>query len=102
MCASTGNTSAAAAAYAARAPGLDCVVLLTQHGVALGKLSTSALSMARRSLPLRGHLTTPCAWSVRSPRTYPLALVNSVNPFRIESQTPVVFEICDALGDTPD
>ena len=100
MCASTGNTSAAAAAYAARA-GLDCVVLLPNTDVALGKLS-QALIHGAKVVAIEGTFDDALRLVRDITARYPLALVNSVNPFRIEGQKTGAFEICDALGDAPD
>ncbi len=100
MCASTGNTSAAAAAYAARA-GLECVVLLPNTDVALGKLS-QALIHGARVVAVEGTFDDALRLVREITATYPLALVNSVNPFRIEGQKTGAFEVCDALGDAPD
>jgi len=79
LCASTGNTAASAAAFAARA-GIEAIVLLPRGKVAAGKLA-QAVALAER---------------------YPVALVNSVNPHRIDGQTTAAYEICDVLGDAPD
>ncbi|MBV9849895.1 MAG: threonine synthase [Armatimonadetes bacterium] len=100
MCASTGNTSAAAAAYAARA-GLDCVVLLPNTDVALGKLS-QALIHGARVVAVEGTFDDALCLVREITARYPLALVNSINPYRIEGQKTGAFEICDALGDAPD
>ena len=100
MCASTGNTSAAAAAYAARA-GLNCVVLLPNTDVALGKLS-QALIHGAKVIAVEGTFDDALRLVREITATYPLALVNSVNPFRIEGQKTGAFEVCDALGDAPD
>lgn len=100
ICASTGNTSAAAAAYAARA-GMMCVVLVPDGKVAMGKLSQVAVTGAK-VLQVQGNFDH-CLQMVRQlSETYPIALVNSVNPFRIEGQKTGAFEIVDALGDAPD
>jgi threonine synthase len=100
VCASTGNTSASAAAYAARA-GLTCVVLIPEGNVALGKLA-QALAHGARVIEIEGNfdqaleLTGELTWS------RPIALVNSINPFRIEGQKTAAFEVVEALGDAPD
>ncbi|MDX1932399.1 MAG: threonine synthase [Capsulimonadales bacterium] len=99
MCASTGNTSAAAAAYAARA-GIECVVLLPQGEVALGKLS-QALMHGARVLAIRGNFDEALCLVREICATEPIALVNSVNPVRIEGQKTAAFEIVDELGDAP-
>ncbi len=100
VCASTGNTSAAAAAYAARA-GIQCVVLLPNTDVALGKLS-QALIHGATVAAVEGNFDDALRLVRQMAQTYPLALVNSVNPFRIEGQKTGAFEVCDALGDAPD
>jgi threonine synthase len=100
ICASTGNTSASAAAYAARA-GLDCVVLVPRGSVAVGKLA-QALAHGARLLQVDGNFDD-CLELVRKLATeYPLALVNSVNPDRLQGQKTAAFEIVDQLGDAPD
>ncbi len=101
ICASTGNTSASAAAYAARA-GMKCVVLLPRGNIALGKLA-QALDV-RRASPFRwkGILTTPCASCASWATTGKVEVVNSINPARIEGQKTASFEICDQLGRAPD
>lgn len=99
ICASTGNTSAAAAAYAARA-GIKCIVLIPEGKVALGKLSQVALSGAA-IVQIKGNFDE-CLNMVRYlSDNYPVALVNSVNPYRIEGQKTGAFEIIDQLGFTP-
>lgn len=100
MCASTGNTSAAAAAYAARA-GIKCVVLLPNTDVALGKLS-QALIHGAQVVAIEGTFDDALRLVREITAKYPLALVNSVNPFRIEGQKTAAFEICDDLGFAPD
>jgi threonine synthase len=100
MCASTGNTSAAAAAYAARA-GIDCVVLLPNSNVALGKLS-QALIHGAKVIAVEGSFDDALCLVREITEKYPLALVNSVNPYRIEGQKTASFEIIDDLGDAPD
>jgi threonine synthase len=99
MCASTGNTSAAAAAYAARA-GIACVVLLPQGEVALGKLSQALLHGAT-VLAIDGNFDEALCLVRDICRTEPYELVNSVNPVRVEGQKTGAFEIVDALGDAP-
>jgi threonine synthase len=100
MCASTGNTSAAAAAYAARA-GIDCVVLLPNTDVALGKLSQAMIHGAK-VIAIEGTFDDALCLVREITAKYPLALVNSVNPYRLEGQKTASFEICDVLGDAPD
>ena len=100
ICASTGNTSASAAAYAARA-GLACAVLVPRGNVALGKLA-QALAHGARLLQVDGNFDD-CLELVRKlAADYPVALVNSVNPERLQGQKTASFEIVDALGDAPD
>jgi len=100
ICASTGNTSASAAAYAVRA-GMVCAVLVPQGKIALGKMS-QALAHGARLLQIDGNFDD-CLQMARSlSEMYPVALVNSVNPVRIEGQKTAAFEIVDQLGDAPD
>jgi threonine synthase len=100
ICASTGNTSASAAAYAARA-GLDCAVLVPRGNIAVGKLA-QALAHGARLLEVDGNFDD-CLELVRKLATdYPVALVNSVNPDRLQGQKTAAFEIVDQLGDAPD
>ncbi|CAM2069454.1 threonine synthase [Sulfidibacter corallicola] len=99
ICASTGNTSASAAAYAARA-GMQCIVLIPEGKVALGKLAQVALSGAS-IVQIEGNFDQ-CLDMVRYlSEHYPVELVNSVNPFRIDGQKTGAFEIVDALGNPP-
>jgi threonine synthase len=100
MCASTGNTSASAAAYAARA-GMACVVLLPRGEVALGKL-TQALMHGATVLAVDGNFDDALNLVRDICATEPYELVNSVNPVRIEGQKTAAFEIIEALGDAPD
>jgi threonine synthase len=100
ICASTGNTSASAAAYAARG-GLACAVLVPQGKIAIGKLA-QALVHGARLLQVDGNFDD-CLKLVRSlAESYPVALVNSVNADRLEGQKTAAFEIVDALGDAPE
>ena len=100
ICASTGNTSASAAAYAARA-GLTCAVLVPKGSVALGKLA-QALAHGARLIQIDGNFDD-CLELVRKiAADYPVALVNSVNPDRLQGQKTASFEIVDVLGDAPD
>ena len=101
ICASTGNTSASAAAYAARA-GLRCVVLIPEGAIALGKLS-QALIHGATVIPVKGNFDVALGLVREISQKYPVTLVNSVNPFRIEGQKTAAFEICDQLGgEAPD
>lgn len=100
ICASTGNTSASAAAYAARA-GIKCVVLIPEGNIALGKLSQAMLHKAL-VLSVDGNFDD-CLRIVREiSETHPITLVNSVNPFRIQGQKTGAFEVVDQLGEAPD
>jgi threonine synthase len=99
-CASTGNTSASAAAYAVRA-GLQPVVLVPAGKIAQGKLA-QAIAHGSTLVAVDGGFDD-CLRIVRElAENYPVALVNSVNPVRLEGQKTAAFEICDALGDAPD
>ena len=100
VCASTGNTSASAAAYASRA-GLGCVVLIPEGHIALGKLA-QALMHGARVLQVRGNFDQLLAIVRDLPNHAPITVVNSVNPHRIEGQKTGAFEIVDVLGDAPD
>ena len=100
MCASTGNTSASAAAYAAKA-GLKCVVLIPEGNIALGKLS-QALIHGSKVIAIKGNFDDALELVKEITRNYPITLVNSLNPYRIEGQKTGSFEICDVLGDAPD
>ncbi len=99
MCASTGNTSAAAAAYAARA-GLKCFVLLPNTDVALGKLS-QALIHGAQVIAIEGTFDDALRLTRQITDEYPITIVNHINPYRIEGQKTGAFEVCDALGDAP-
>ena len=100
ICASTGNTSASAAAYAVRA-GLTCAVLVPRGKIALGKLA-QALVHGARLLQVDGGFDDCLAVARDLSERYPVTLVNSVNPDRIEGQKTASFEICDVLGAAPD
>ena len=100
ICASTGNTSASAAAYAARA-GMKCVVLIPKGAIALGKLS-QALIHGAQVIALEGNFDKALEMVRDIASKYPITLVNSVNPFRLEGQKTGSFEICDQLGHAPD
>jgi threonine synthase len=99
ICASTGNTSASAAAYAARA-GIRCVVLLPHGMTAAGKLS-QALMHGASVVAIRGNFDDAFCLVRQISETQPVALVNSLNPDRIEGQKTAAFEICDELGHAP-
>jgi threonine synthase len=100
LCASTGNTSASAAAYAARA-GLPCAVLAPKGGVALGKMA-QALIAGARVLELDAGFDTALGLTRELAERHAVTLVNSVNPHRLHGQKTCAFEICDALGRAPD
>ncbi|MFM7322727.1 MAG: threonine synthase [Armatimonadota bacterium] len=100
VCASTGNTSASAAAYAARA-GIRCAVVLPRGEVALGKLS-QAIVHGAEVLAIDGNFDDALRLVREIAETEPVALVNSVNPVRIEGQKTAAFEVVDALGDAPE
>ena len=100
MCASTGNTSASAAAYSAYC-GLACWVLIPKGEVALGKLA-QAMAYGARILLVDGNFDAALALVRQFTETNPITLVNSVNPHRIEGQKTASFEISDVLGDAPD
>ena len=100
MCASTGNTSASAAAYAARS-GIKCIVLIPSGAIALGKLS-QALIHGAKVLAIKGNFDAALDLVKEITAKYSITLVNSLNPFRIEGQKTASFEICDYLGDAPD
>lgn len=100
ICASTGNTSAAAAAYAARAK-LKCVVLLPDGNIALGKMA-QALLYGATTVAIRGNFDDALRIVRELGETGKAEVVNSINPFRIEGQKTASFEICDQLGRAPD
>ena len=100
ICASTGNTSASAAAYAARA-GIKCVVLIPQGKIALGKLS-QALMHGAEVLEIDGNFDKALNLVKELSDKYPITLVNSVNPFRIEGQKTASYEICESLDKAPE
>ncbi len=100
ICASTGNTSASAAAYAAKA-GLKAFVILPKGAVALGKLSQAVIYGAK-VIAIHGNFDDALSIVRKIGEILPVEVVNSVNPYRIEGQKSGAFEICDALGDAPD
>ncbi len=100
VCASTGNTSASAAAYAARA-GLQCAVVIPEGHIALGKLA-QALIHGATVLQVQGNFDQALGIVRELPSRAPVTVVNSVNPHRIEGQKTGAFEIVDVLGDAPD
>ncbi len=100
ICASTGNTAASAAAYAARA-GLRCLVLIPEGKVAAGKLA-GAMAYGAEVIQVAGSFDDALSLVRQVAERRPIALVNSVNPHRIEGQKTAAFEVCDALGRAPD
>jgi threonine synthase len=100
ICASTGNTSAAAAAYAMRG-GMRCYVLIPDGYVALGKLA-QALLYGAEVLAIKGNFDDALTIVRQMADNYPITLVNSVNPYRLEGQKTAAFELVDALGEAPD
>ena len=100
ICASTGNTAASAAAYAARA-GLRAIVLIPEGKVAAGKLAGAA-AYGAQVVQVLGSFDDALAMVVEITGRHPIALVNSLNPYRLEGQKTAAFEICDALGAAPD
>ena len=100
ICASTGNTSASAAAYAARAK-MKCVVLLPHGNIALGKLA-QALMYGATTISIEGNFDEALRIVRELGETGKVEVVNSINPARIEGQKTAAFEICDTLGDAPD
>ncbi|HAX76789.1 MAG TPA: threonine synthase, partial [Cyanobacteria bacterium UBA11372] len=100
ICASTGNTSASAAAYARRG-GMRAFVLIPDGYVALGKLA-QALLYGAEVLAIKGNFDRALEIVCEMAQTYPVTLVNSVNPYRLEGQKTGAFEVVDALGNAPD
>ncbi|MDO9547177.1 MAG: threonine synthase, partial [Pelolinea sp.] len=100
ICASTGNTAASAAAYAGRA-GMRSVVIIPAGKVAAGKLA-GAIAYGADVIQIDGSFDDALSLVVKISEKHPIALVNSLNPFRLQGQKTAAFEICDALGDAPD
>ena len=100
ICASTGNTSASAAAYAARA-GIACFVLIPEGKIALGKLS-QAMMHGSTVLQIRGNFDDGMRLVQEVAKTTPVNIVNSINPYRIQGQKTIAFEIIEELGEVPD
>src|ERR671938_1499686 len=100
VCASTGNTAASAAAYAARA-GLTGAVIVPEGKITTGKLA-QALMHGSRVIALRGNFDEALSLVRQLADRHPIALVNSVNDYRIEGQKTGAFEVCDELGEAPD
>ena len=100
VCASTGNTSASAAAYATRA-NLKCVVLIPEGNIAFGKLAQAIIHGAQ-VIQIRGNFDAALKMVREIGEKLPIEIVNSINPFRIEGQKTASFEICESLGQAPD
>ncbi len=100
VCASTGNTSASAAAYAARA-GMQAFVIIPEGKIALGKLS-QAMMHGAKVIQLRGNFDQAMAIVRKIVRHYPVTLVNSINPYRLQGQKTAAFEVVEELGSAPD
>jgi threonine synthase len=100
ICASTGNTAASAAAYAARG-GMRGAVIVPEGKIATGKLA-QALMHGARVIALRGNFDQALTLVRELTRRHPIALVNSINEFRVEGQKTGAFEVCDELGEAPD
>ena len=100
ICASTGNTSASAAAYAARA-GITCFVLIPEGKISLGKLS-QAMMHGSVVIQIRGNFDDGMRLVQEVAQTMPLNIVNSINPYRLQGQKTIAFEIVEALGECPD
>ncbi len=101
MCASTGNTSASAAAYSACSGKLKCVVLIPEGNIALGKLAQAMIHQAQ-VIAIKGNFDEALTLVKKITDEYPVELVNSINPYRIEGQKTGAFEVCDFLGDAPE
>jgi len=100
VCASTGNTSASAAAYAAKAK-IKCLVLIPENAIALGKLA-QAITYGAEVLAVKGNFDHALELVKEIAESCPITLVNSINPYRIEGQKTAAFEICEQLGSPPD
>jgi threonine synthase len=100
ICASTGNTSASAAAYAAKA-SMKCIVLIPDGAIAMGKLA-QAIAYGARVIAVKGNFDVALKMVRELSQKHPITLVNSINPYRIEGQKTAAFEICDHLSDAPD
>ncbi|HEY2420744.1 MAG TPA: threonine synthase [Neobacillus sp.] len=100
ICASTGNTSASAAAYAARA-GLRCIIVIPEGKIALGKLA-QAMMYGAEIISIKGNFDQALQMVRNISEIEPITLVNSVNPYRLEGQKTAAFEVCDQLGFAPD
>ncbi len=100
MCASTGNTSASAAAYAAY-NNLSCIIMVPEGKIALGKLA-QAIVYGAKIITIDGNFDQALQIVLKLTESHPVTLVNSLNPYRIEGQKTAAFEIVDFLGDAPD
>ncbi|KYH29178.1 MULTISPECIES: threonine synthase [Clostridium] len=100
ICASTGNTSAAAAAYAAKA-GIKSIVIIPNKKIAMGKLA-QALAYGAKIIAIDGNFDDALNMVKEISKKHPITLVNSINPYRIEGQKTAAFEICEQLGKNPD
>ncbi len=99
ICASTGNTSASASAYSARA-GISCIVIIPEGKIAMGKLAQAMIHGAM-VIQIDGNFDDALNMVKEIVAKYPIVLVNSLNPFRIEGQKTAAFEVCDQLGQSP-
>lgn len=99
ICASTGNTSASAAAYAARA-GLACIVIIPAGAIAMGKLA-QALMYGAKVIAIKGNFDQALNLVRQVSEKHPVTLVNSINPMRLQGQKTAAFEVCDQLGEAP-
>lgn len=100
ICASTGNTSASAAAYAARA-GMRCIIVIPAGKIAMGKVA-QAVMYGAEILSIQGNFDDALKMVRNISKKEPVTLVNSVNPYRLEGQKTAAFEVCDQLGEAPD
>ncbi|MBO8156753.1 MAG: threonine synthase [Bacillaceae bacterium] len=100
ICASTGNTSASAAAFAARA-GLECLIVIPHGKIAQGKLAQAVMHGAH-IFAIEGNFDEALEVVKELSESEPVTLVNSINPYRIEGQKTAAFEVCDQLGEAPD
>lgn len=100
ICASTGNTSASAAAFAAKA-GIRCVVIIPNKKIAMGKLA-QAIAYGAKVIAIDGNFDDALNMVKEISEKYPITMVNSINPYRIEGQKTAAFEVCSQLGDAPD
>jgi threonine synthase len=100
ICASTGNTSASAAAYAARA-GIRCIIVIPDGKIAQGKLA-QAMMYGAEIFSIEGNFDEALKMVRKISEQEPITLVNSVNPYRLEGQKTAAFEICDQLGEAPE